>query len=116
MGTGLGQGKIGLHDIYPPQTNFGARYCFYTSSCSPGGGGVVGLHPGVGRRGLGRPPPRILWDTVNERAVRILLEYILVCAIFQTTNSAVLVSDSLLWHCISPGPGPILGPVKVLSD
>ena len=28
--------------------------------------------------GLGRPPNRILWVTVNERAVRILLECILV--------------------------------------
>ena len=45
-----------------------------------GGGGSAsrwkrGLHPG----GLGRPPPhRILWDTVNKQAVRILLECILV--------------------------------------
>ena len=30
------------------------------------------------RRGGGRPPNRILRDTVNERAVRILLECILV--------------------------------------
>ena len=60
-------------------------------SLHPGGGGVLspggllrgglhlrGLHPGgVCMGGLGRPP-QILWDTVNEPAVHILLECILV--------------------------------------
>ena len=74
-----------------------------------------GLHPGVGG-GWADPANQILLDTAKEQAVRILLECILVCASFQTTTSAVLVSDSLLWHCISPGPGPVPGPVEVLSD
>ena len=44
-----------------------------------------GLHPGgfaSGGSGQTPPPHQILWDTVNERAVRILLEYILVYFIF----------------------------------
>ena len=79
------------------------RLCFYTclsvshsvEGClHPGGGRGVciqgGLHPGgsasIGRGGIhlggstsrSRPTHRILRDTVNERAVRILLECILV--------------------------------------
>ena len=61
--------------------------------------GVGGLHPeeglypggrGSASGGVGRPPPnRIPWDMANERAVRILLECILVkinygaCVIWQ---------------------------------
>ena len=55
----------------------------FTSVCHsfcPRGGGCLHpgrLHPG----GLGRPP-RLLQDTVNERAVRILLECILIWSYF----------------------------------
>ena len=51
-----------------------------------------GLHPGdlhLGR-GAGQTHPWILWDTVNERAVRILLECILV--------QNVEVFSKLLYH------------------
>ena len=62
---------------YRPQTN--AKVMFSQVSVCPWGacvaggacmaGGVCGMHE----------PQQILRDTVNERAVRILLEYILVC-------------------------------------
>ena len=35
---------------------------------------------------MGRPPNRILWDTVNERTVRIQLECILVLVIILVTG------------------------------
>ena len=57
---------------------------------SPGGLHREGLHSGgVCMVGSGRPPP-ILWDTVNEPAVYILLECILVY------SNLVLISLTLL--------------------
>ena len=57
---------------------------------SPGGLHRGGLHPGgVCMGGLGRPP-QILWDTVNEPAVHILLECIPVY------SNLVLISLTLL--------------------
>ena len=48
--------------------------------CIWGGGG---LYPGSVCIRVGGPlPPGVLWDTVNEWAVRILLEYILVLNIY----------------------------------
>ena len=69
----LGQGNIFTpvcHSVH----GGGESACtgsLYPGKSAPGRGG---LHPGVGK-----PPPHwILRDTVNERAVRILLECILV--------------------------------------
>ena len=59
------------------------RLCFHRCLSVHGGWGICirgGLRPegGLHRGVLGRPPPnQILWETVNERAVRILLECIL---------------------------------------
>ena len=74
----LGQGNVSTH------------VCLFTGGVPPGEGGSAtggsdlgGLHPGglhqVGSasRGVGQTP-RILWDTVNEWVVRILVECILV--------------------------------------
>ena len=58
-----------------------------------------GLHPGGGLHlvgmgvciqgvciGGGRADPRILWETVNERVVRILLECIIIFQLFLVTK------------------------------
>ena len=50
-----------------------------------------GLHPGGG---LGRPPSRILRDTVNERAVHILLECSLVKVTFYSPCPLFLLLSS----------------------
>ena len=73
----------------PPANEVWAKVMFlHLSVCSQGGLHPGGLHPvGVCIQrgtlhpvGLGRHPAlhQILWDTVNDRAVRILLERILV--------------------------------------
>ena len=55
-----------------------------------------GLHP----RGLGRPPPHwILRDKVNERAVRILLEYILVTACKRSLGQGNIFSSVCQEFC-----------------
>ena len=86
-------------NFYRPQTKFGPRqyFCTCLSFCSQGGGGVPGqvpprqvyppgqVHP-VGRYtpSAGTPPlarytpSNACWDTVNKRAIHILLECILV--------------------------------------
>ena len=46
--------------------------------CPRRGGGVRGIHTPLGIHPPRMHPPRILRDAVNERVVRILLEYILV--------------------------------------
>ena len=60
--------------------------------------GVV-LHPERGSASRAvciKPPHRILWDTVNERAVRILLECILVniCFPFSITQTTQNISTN----------------------
>ena len=64
-----------MNNIYRPQTKF-AKVLFSQVSVRQRGACVVGLCVvgGVRRRG----EQHILRDTVNERTVRILLEYILV--------------------------------------
>ena len=59
---------------YRPQTKFAKVMFLHLSVCSQGD-----LHPGEGFAsggGGGQIPHCILWDAVNERAVRILLECI----------------------------------------
>ena len=41
------------------------------------------------RKGFGRPQRTVLWDTVNERVVRILVGYIL--AVFQISHQILLI-------------------------
>ena len=63
------RGDLHLGDLHP------AVVCTQRWSASRGGLHPEGLHPG----GVGKTPhPRAAWDTVNKRAVHILLEYILV--------------------------------------
>ena len=75
-----------------PPANEVCRGNVFTGVCLSTGGGCVSSmqwprgvcipactgQGGVCPRGCGRHPRRILWDTVNKRAVRILLECILV--------------------------------------
>ena len=70
--------------------------CIYGESASR-----EGLHPGwvcIGGGGKDRPPPphRILQDTVNERAVRIILECILVCRVLSEPIKTASVRLQLL--------------------
>ena len=67
---------------YRPQMKFGGKVMFlHLSVILFTGGGYIPARNGadnpIGRHPPGKTP-RILWDTVNKRAVRILLECILV--------------------------------------
>ena len=79
---------VGFRCSLPPANEVCEGYVF-TGVCLSTGRGRGCMHPGglhleggpgasASRVGLGRPPHRILWDRVNKRAVRILLECILV--------------------------------------
>ena len=84
--------SLGQSNVFTPVCHSGHwAVCLGWGRGRPREGGLApgGLHPG----GLGRPPPhRILQDTVNEWAVRILLECILVwiadinCVFTETKN------------------------------
>ena len=113
----------------PPK--FGKRLCFYTclsvilftggvciwGVCIQrglhGGRGVLHLgdiHPGgsasreVCIQGVGQTPPPhfVLWETVNEWAVRILLECILVCIRFLVPTFSNV--NSMSAHTCQKGP------------
>ena len=104
-----------LLEFYRPQTKFTKVMFLQVSVCPHGGrawllqGGHAWLLPrGVGVRGffwggmhgffLGGGMRRIRRDTVNERAVRILLECILVSYKMQSWVG-VTEGQSLIFHC-----------------
>ena len=84
---------------YLPQANEVCESYFCTGVClstgaKPPGTHPKGMHTPQARTppGTHTPPRQILWDAVNQRVVRILLECILVSLIF----SLVLWSDQCL--------------------
>ena len=90
------------------------KVCIKGGRGSALGGGICiqrGLHPrGVCIQGFGQTfrPPRILWDTVNERAVRILLECILVWSCFGSRPRWLNVRVYVSYNIAS-----IIGPLYV---
>ena len=69
-------------NLYLSQTKF-AKVMFSQVFVCPWGGSVSGVGGGLGRP---QSPNRIIRDTINERAVRILLECILVSLWIQTSK------------------------------
>ena len=69
------------------------------SASRKGGLHLGGLHPGglhLGWKGLEHTPHGILWDTVNERAVCILLECIRVILHFIISRLIFLIAKFLI--------------------
>ena len=69
-----GEGSASRGGLHPE----GDGVCIQEEGRLHPGGGVCIQGEGVCSRGWADPPHRILWDTANERAVRIQLECILV--------------------------------------
>ena len=86
-------------NFLPPANEVCKRLCFYT--CLSVVLFMGGLHPGVCiQAGWADPPPHhlILGDTVNERAVRILLECIVVpLKIIFPCLTDCLLSQEIRW-------------------
>ena len=107
---------IAYVEFLPPANEVWGKVIFLQTSVILSGGGVLhlkgGLHPGrvyiqwggcLHPGGWADPPPQALRDTVNKRAVRVLLECILVsstpCGVFtlpETDSGSDVDSDSNL--------------------
>ena len=90
-----------LSCFYRPQTKITTVMFLHLSVSHSVQGGGVCIQGSLHRGGVGRPPlHRILWDTVNERAVRILLECILALYLLLVSRKCLCKWVTCFKYCV----------------